>query len=487
MAEKETQFRCEQCNADFQFKCRLKEHMNEVHDKVLQFPCRMKGCNKVYAIRASRNKHEKRPHVIPGQEVVVVQKFECQFGCMRGTEVKWYATKDLREQHHARMHPGYKKNSQAKLQKRKPAPRAVGWNPNWSEDTNKSNPRELDLQGTLTAYSADNHLVADAVNPLNFKAKTIKRLLNQVAVVEPAQPQSPQLLKAVQECKGCDLAQGAAAMSFLKSVAGPKSHLADSVALELVAKHAERASQRDIDKFVREAQPLLLNRRLTSVQMQLAGAWRAQPQNARVRDLLSVSWHSAPFDVPWQSSNLTPFEAAEAESSFERLSASAKNQSNEHSSEWMLALVEADAEVQKVFSVAAFQRAWHSFDPFTDDFASAAPFLVKESGSDADNPLVAPILQALQKGQPSARVNLMVWLSSPLRWLPLLKELHSLPQGKMRSAALDFVDRDIQALDLQPEHQTRMLALLRCVRDRGKCDKLLSALFAAKTRIEPLP
>jgi predicted deacylase len=89
--------------------------------------------------------------------------------------------------------------------------------------------------------------------------------------------------------------------------------------------------------------------------------------------------------------------------------------------------------------------------------------------------------------QINARVPLMGWLSSPLRWVKLLLELRDVPSGKFRSGALDFIERDLRVLDLHPDQQARVLLLARCVRDRADCEKVLSGLCVSKTKFEDFP
>jgi len=477
MAE-DAEFVCKHCNSVFPFKCRLTEHMNEVHDKVLKYPCRIPGCDKVYAIRASRNKHEKRPH--PASEgSVTVRKFECKFGCLRaGTnEVKWYTTKDLREQHHARMHSEYKKTlnpiqTSRRGLGRKPAARAVGVKAG---------------ESLLLAYGQDNSLNTSAVNPMNFKATTVKQLLGRATVIEaPLEPPpDPRIAQLVRKCQDCDLATGPETLSQLRKIT--KTKAADTAALDIFRRHLQTSSADQLDEFAQNAQPSLLNRHETAVQMQLASAWRADPLNERVGDLVNAAWAATPqsWDLPWKQQSPVPTSRlAQAQGTLERVAASSRNADANHSAPWMLRLIEADAVIAQVFTLKSFQEALPLIDPFSDTFEQVAPLLVRgvSAKTRETEQIVKPILRALQGEQPSTRVHLMAWLSSPLRWLPMLEELQDLPAGKLRAAALDFIDRDLHTLDLQPEQQARTLALLRCVRDRGSCEKLFAALVQSKPR-----
>lgn len=481
MSAEASEFVCKQCNSVFPFKCRLTEHMNEVHDKVLKYPCRVQGCDNVYAIRASRNKHEKRPHANSGEESVTVRKFECKFGCLRAgtTEVKWYTTKDLREQHHARMHSEYKQTlnplqTSRRGVGRKPAARAVGVRTGDS---------------LVLAYSQDNSLNVAAVNPLKFKATTVKQLLGRATVIEaPLEPPpDPRIAQLVQKCNDCDLETGPETLAQLRKLT--KTKAADAAALDIFRRHFATASAEQLDQFAHSVQPSLLNRHETAVQMQLASAWRADPHNALITELASAAWAATPqsTELPWAAKGqMNSARLATAQGAIERMVASARGAEPNQSAAWILKLIEADAAIAKTFTLEAFDAALPSIDPFTDSFTQVAPLLtrgVAAESREADG-IVQPIVRALQGEQPRARLPLMSWLSSPLRWLPMLQELQDLPAGKLRAAALDFIDRDLHTLDLQPEQQSRTIALLRCVRDRGSCEKLFAALVQAKAKME---
>ena len=474
-------FSCDECGVGFQFKCRLTEHVNELHEKKLQYPCRMPNCGMVYAYRPSRNKHEKRVHPSGGGPVVL-NKFECKYGCVfaNSTEVKWYPTKDLREQHHARIHSNREKTPAS----RKPAPRAVGWNSEWCKEGDK-HCKKPDSFATRAAYAQDNTLETSVPHPHAFKPRTVKQLKGSaaMAVTMPPDAPHPQFKELVEGCKTCSLSQGARTLSDMRSVLGSKNPLLDTAALNLIRTHAATASSAELDGFIADAEKLVANKKPTSPLMHLASAWRQNPSEL-VAHLTNLAWESAPraWEKPWDQNlaRLTAQETALMTGTLERLS-TAKSGAD------ILELLDADSSVAQIFTLDAYEKAFNHFDPFVDEFHSAAPHLIAAAHTSHLAPHLQPLLRAMSGAQINARVPLMGWLSSPLRWVKLLLELRDVPSGKFRSGALDFIERDLRVLDLHPDQQARVLLLARCVRDRADCEKVLSGLCVSKTKFEDFP
>ena len=478
-------FTCDECGVGFQFKCRLTEHVNELHEKKLQYPCRMPNCGMVYAYRPSRNKHEKRVHPPSAtNEPLVLNKFECKYGCVfaNSSEVKWYPTKDLREQHHARIHSNREKTPAS----RKPAPRAVGWNSEWCKEGDK-HCKKPDAFATRAAYAHDNTLESSVPHPHAFKPRTVKQLKGALAVAVTVPPDAPhpQFKELVEGCKSCPLDRGAKSLTELKSALGSKNPLLDTAALNLVRTHAGSASASELDAFIQDAAQLVANKKPAVHMMHFASAWRQSPSQA-VAHLAHLAWESAPraWEKPWDAGlpSFTPQQTALMSGTLERLS-TAKSGAE------ILTLLAADAAISEVFTLAAYEKACKHFDPFVDEFQAAAPHLIAASQVERSEltPHFAPLLRAMSGLQVNARVPLMGWLSSPLRWVKLLLELRDVPSGKFRSGALDFIERDLRVLDLHPDQQARVLLLARCVRDRADCDKVLSGLCVSKAKFEDFP